>query len=106
MEAIVSALREELRQAKALVKRYGVVLEKLPDGSFFVRSIGKQRYGYITRSHNGQVFQEYLGKLDDASIALLQAQMQRKKKIGQLLKQAKAQVDFLQKAIRHARKKS
>lgn len=106
MEAILSVLKEELRQATTLAKRYTRALAKISDGSFFVRRIGSQQYGYITRSRAGVVSQEYLGKLDKAAITKFTERMRRKKKLGKLLKQTKAQAHFLQKAIRHARHKS
>ncbi len=102
MEAIISALEEERREAEKLVARYECELDRLPKGSFFVRTLGNGQYGYMTRSVDGKVQQEYLGKLSEAQIKKYRAQMERVAKVKALLKSAKENVNFLKKALRHA----
>ncbi|MBU0504476.1 MAG: hypothetical protein ABII18_06860 [bacterium] len=103
MDAIVYALKEELKQASKLIQRYRKELKELFIGSFFTRKIGKNTYGYITQSIDGRVQQQYLGKLKLDEIKEYKDQTARKKKLARLCKQAETQKDFLEKAIRHAR---
>lgn len=105
MEAIVSALKEEREQAKRLVQRYAKELEGLPRGTFFLRWIGKKQYGYLTFSEKGKIRQQYVGN-DEADIKKYQEQMNRRKKLIELKKKAEKQLSFLEKALRHAGKKS
>ncbi len=106
METIVSALKEEQKEAEALIKKYENELKKLPIGSFFVRTIKKKQYGYVTKSVDGEVKQEYLGTLSEKQQKKWQEKYDRSKRLKALLKQAKVQYDFLRKALRHAQQKS
>lgn len=65
MEAILSALEEEKEQTSRLMKRYKKELGGLPQGTFFVRRVGKNYYGYLTSSEKGKIQQQYLGRLDE-----------------------------------------
>ena len=106
METIIIALKEELIEAKKLVKKYADELAKLPKGTFFIRKLGQNQYGYITRSERGQIKQEYLGLIKDDELASVKEKFKRQKKLKALLKQTKIQLAFLQKALRHANKES
>lgn len=106
MEAIISALEEEKREAEKLISKYERELDGLPKGSFFVRSIGKGNYGYITYSVGGKIQQKYLGRMNEAQIKKYKAQMDRASKLKSLLKSSKENLDFLIKALRHAYAKS
>lgn len=106
MNPIVSALEEELRQAKKLIRRYQRELDALVEGTFFARKKGKRVYGYITFSEQGEIKQQYLGSLEDAKLKRYQEQMKRKRKLKELLKKAQFQCHFLDKALKHARTKS
>lgn len=106
MEAIISALEEEMKEAKKLISKYERELKGLPKGAFFVRSIGRGDYGYITCSIGGKVHQKYLGKMSDARIKKYQAKMERTSKLKSLLKSARENLNFLRKALRHAHARS
>ncbi len=106
MDAILSALKEEKEQAHRLIRRYEKELDELHQGSFFIRSVGKNHYGYLTFSEKGKIQQKYLGRLDEKDIQKYKDMSQRKKKLQELIKKAQKQFDFLEKALRHAGKKS
>ena len=106
MEAIVSALEEEGREAEKLIAKYGKELASLPAGSFFVRSIGGNSYGYVSFSEEGRVGQRYLGLMSPEEIDKRKKQAERAKKIKSLKKMAEQQLDFIRKALRHAYAKS
>lgn len=105
MEAILSALQEEREQANRLVERYEKELAELPPGSFFVRGVGKNRYGYLTFSEKGKIEQRYLGRLDEDEIKRYQEMAERKKKLKELRNKAQKQLAFLEKALKYAGKK-
>lgn len=105
MDAILSALQEEKKHANRLVQRYEKELESLPQGSFFVRGAGGNRYGYLTFSERGKIQQKYLGRLDEEDIKKYRVMMERKKKLRELRNKAKTQLTFLEKSLRHAGKK-
>lgn len=86
MEAIVSALREEKKQADRLLKLYLKELKALPKGSFFTRKRGEKVYCYLTYSIAGEIRQSYLGRLDKDKIKEYRAAMQRKKSSKSLFK--------------------
>ena len=102
MEAIILALQEEKKEAARLITRYKSELSKLPKGSFFVRTFGKNRYGYVTYSKQGVVKQNYLGPMNDEQISEYREKISRKKKVQELAKMAQKQYTFLEKALRHA----
>lgn len=106
MEAILSALEEEKKQADRLLERYLKEIESLPKGSFFTRKRGEKVYCYLTYSIAGEIRQDYLGRLDKDKIREYQMAMQRKKKLKELIQKADQQKSFLQKSLRHAHKKS
>ena len=106
MEAIISALEEEGREAEKLIAKYEKELSKLPGGAFFVRTIGKGKYGYVTYSEEGVIKQKYLGRMDNEQVKMHKAQAQRVKKLKSLIKLAREQRDFIRKALRHANTKS
>lgn len=106
MDAILSALQEEKKQARRLIQRYAKELAGLPRGSFFIRGLSKNRYGYLTFSENGKIQQQYLGRLNDDEVRQYRDRMGRKKKLQELKKKAQQQLDFLEKSLRHAGKKS
>lgn len=106
MEAILSALQEEKEQAIRLIQRYEKELAGLPRGSFFIRGIGKNRYGYLTFSERGKICQQYLGRLGEGEIRLYREMAARKKKLQELRNKAQEQIAFLEKSLRHAGKKS
>lgn len=105
MEVILSALQEEKKQAQHLLKRYKEELRDLPQGSFFIRSVGKNRYGYLTFSEKGRIQQRYLGRLSEEEIKRYRQMTKRKKKLQELRNKAQKQLDFLEKSLRHAGKK-
>ena len=105
MEAIISALEEEKKQANRLLNRYQKELKNLPNGSFFTRKRGERTYCYITYSVAGEIRQDYLGRLSDNKIQEYLAMMKRKKKLKELIRQAEKQKTFLEKSINYARKK-
>lgn len=105
MEAILSALEEEKEQTSRLMKRYKKELGGLPQGTFFVRRVGKNYYGYLTSSEKGKIQQQYLGRLDENEIKRYQEMAKRKKKLQELRSKAQKQLTFLEKALRHAGKK-
>ena len=106
MDAIISALEEERREAEKLIAKYEKELSRLPSGSFFVRSIGNAQYGYVTFSEEGRIGQEYIGRMSPEEIEKRKAQAERAKKLKVLLKRAEKQLNFIKKALRHADKKS
>ena len=106
MEAILSALKEEKEQARRLIRGYEKELKALHQGSFFIRGSGKNRYGYLTYSKEGKVQQQYLGQLNEKAIKNYREQSSRKKKLRKLRNKAQKQFNFLEKALRHAGKKS
>lgn len=106
MEAILLALQEEKKQASRLMQRYENELQALPHGSFFIRGAGKNRYGYLTFSEKGKIQQQYIGRLSEDEIKKYRGMMERKKKLQELRSKAKKQLDFLEKSLRHAGKKS
>lgn len=104
MDAIISALQEEREQAHRLIQRYQKELKGLPPGSFFIRDVGKNRYGYLTFSEKGKIQQRYIGRLGEDEIRRYRELMERKKKLRELKSKAERQFNFLEKALRHARK--
>ena len=106
MDAILSALKEEKKQARHLIKKYKGELQALPLGSFFIRKAGKNRYGYLTFSKNGKIQQRYLGRLNEEEMKHYLDMAERKKKLKILINKAQKQLDFLEKSLRHAGKKS
>lgn len=105
MDAILNALKEERKEAQKLLKKYRQEFNSLPEGTFFTRKIGKQTYSYITSSKNGEIKQRYLGNLEPKKIKKYKEVAHRKKKLKSLIKKAKKQLSFLDKALRHAGKK-
>lgn len=106
MDAILNALEEERKEAQKLLKKYEKEFISLPEGTFFTRKVGKQTYAYITSSDRGEVKQKYLGNLEPEEVAHYKEATKRRKKLKSLMKQAQKQLDFLEKALRHAGKKS
>jgi hypothetical protein len=106
METIVAALREERRETVRILGLYRKEYGRLPRGSFFVRKLGRNAYGYLTCSTKGIVKQDYLGLLAEEKIRQFREQMARKKKLRELMKRAEAQQLFLDRALRYAGKKS
>lgn len=106
MEAILSALEEEKKQAERLLQRYRKELAELPKGTFFTRKRGEKLYCYLTYSVAGEIRQKYLGSLGEEKIEEYQGWMLRKKKLKELIQKAEKQKSFLEKSLRHARKKS
>ena len=106
MEVLLSALKEEKEQASRLIRRYKKELEGLHAGSFFIRGRGKNRYGYLTFSKKGKIQQKYLGRLEEADVKRYREMATRKRKLQELKAKAQKQLDFLEKALRHAGKKS
>lgn len=102
MEAIVSALKEEKKQAARLVARYQKELKSLPHGSFFVRQVKGAAYGYITYSKEGKIAQKYLGKLGEEELKSYREAMERKRKLKELKHMAERQYQFLKRALKHA----
>lgn len=106
MEAILSALKEEEEQARRLIKRYKEELQSLPQGSFFLRRLGKYQYGYLTYSENNEVKQKYLGRMGPEQVKQYKELMLRKKKIKELISKADKQQRFLERTLKRAIKKS
>jgi len=102
MDPIISALEEERIEAKRLISRYEQELEALPRGSFFLRKLGKNRYGYLTCSEGGEIRQKYLGRLSEDEIKQYQQQSERKKKVLGLRNKAEKRYAFLERALKHA----
>jgi len=100
MSVLISVLQEELGHAKRLEKKYQKSLSELPQGSFIVRKVGSKQYGYLTRRDKSRVIQEYLGLMEDSTIAKFREQVSKKKKYKDLLKQVKAQIKILERALR------
>ena len=105
MDAILSALKEERKHAEKLLKRYKQEFASLPAGTFFIRKLRNGQYCYITQSEQGNIRQVYIGKLEVDDIAKYKEKMARKRKLRELIKKAMQQKLFLEKALRHARKK-
>jgi hypothetical protein len=106
MEAILSALEEEKKQASRLIQKYKKELGELPQGTFFIRKVGKNCYGYLTFSEKGIIQQKYMGRLSKDEINHYREMAERKKKLQELRGKAQKQLDFLEKTLRHAGKKS
>jgi hypothetical protein len=100
MNVLISTLKEELAHAKRLEKKYQAYLKRLPQGSFIVRRIGKNQYGYLTRREKGHVKQEYLGLMDESSIADFREKTRKKKSYKDQLKKVKEQIKILERALR------
>jgi hypothetical protein len=105
MDIILYALEEEKKESEKLLDRYQKEWGALPHGSFFLRKIGKNQYGYLTWSEKGEVRQEYLGALGKEEIQSYQQAMLRKKKLKQLMVQSEKQRLFLERTLKNARKK-
>ncbi len=106
MEAILSALAEEEEQARRLLKRYKEELQRLPQGTFFLRRLGRNLYAYLTYSENQKIKQKYLGRLSDEETRRYQDLIARKKKLKELIGKTKTQHRFLERTIKRAGKKS
>ena len=106
MEAILTALEEEKKQAERLLQRYRKELDALPNGTFFARKRGEKVYYYLSYSVAGEIRQDYLGSLSEEKIKEYQAGMLRKKKLKELIRKAEKQKSFLEKSLKHARKES
>jgi hypothetical protein len=100
MSVLISTLQEELANARRLEKKYRATLEKLPQGSFIVRRIANKQYGYLTRREKGRVIQEYLGLLDESSVAEYREKNKKKKNFKEQLKKVREQVVILERALR------
>jgi len=100
MDVLISSLKEELETSKQLEKKYLRKLEELPQGSFIVRKMGEQQYGYLTKRENGKVTQTYLGPLDEKQILEYREKNKKKRMIKEQLKKARAQIKILERALR------
>ncbi len=106
MDAIIYALKEEKKQADRLLAGYQKELKKLPRGSFFIRTRGQKKYGYLTYSNQGKIIQNYLGVFEKEKIEEYQTMIKRKKKLKELIHQTQKQKLFIEKSLKYARKKS
>ena len=100
MNILISTLKEELKTALRLEKRYLKDLQKLPKGCFIVRKKNDNRYGYITRRNGEKIVQEYLGKMDDKKIEHYQQLMMQRKNYQKKLKSIRKKFSILRKALR------
>jgi len=100
MKILISTLKEELATSKRLETKYKKQLNRLPQGSFVVRTIRSKRYGYLTYRDGERVRQKYLGPLDDEKISFYKTAIKNKKEYKKKLKTVKGQIKILKKALR------
>lgn len=99
MQVLLSTLKEELATAQRLEKRYLKKLQKLPRGSFIVRTMGSRRYGYLTYRDEGKVKQDYLGAVDDQLISRYRSFAEERKALKAKLKSVREQLKILRRAV-------
>lgn len=104
MEAIIGVLREELNNSKRLFKNYGLELKKLPKGSLVKKKIHHQDFYYLAYRDGPKVHFEYLGKLANDKIEEFKKNKKKKDQYKKLMKDAKNQIHFIERALSGKRK--
>ncbi len=100
MSVLLSTLKDEFKTVQRLERRYVRSIKALPFGSFVLRKRRCKSYGYLTYRQNGQVKQKYLGSLSGQSIERYRTAMQDKRAYKEKLKNIRAQLKILQRALR------
>lgn len=99
MSILTNTLKEELKTAKRLEKKYLEKLSLIPRGSFFVRKLKSGEFGYLTFRAKGAVRQKYLGKLTIVQIAEYKETKRKKVLYKKQLKQVREQIKILKRAL-------
>ena len=100
MNVLISTLKEELKTAKQLERKYLKRLKELPKGSFILRARGERRYGYLTRREGDRIVQQYVGLLNEETIKEYRRAGELKKEYRKKLKSVREQMKILEKALR------
>ena len=100
MNVLLSTLKEELKTVKKLELKYLKKIQALPKGSFIIRKIRNQSYGYLTRREGEQVKQEYLGSLSKEAVQKYKEIIQKRREYQAQLKSVREQIKLLTKVLR------
>ena len=89
MSILKGIIEEERDRLIHLIDHYKNELLKLPKGSLFVRIINKKKYAYLNFRDKGKPVSKYIGKIDSEKVKELKERLKERKRIEDLLKQAK-----------------
>ena len=102
MSYLSITLGRESKRMSALRDVYEKQINELPKGSLRVRERGGKKYFYLYYRKEGKVISEYVGN-DEAALADLKEQLERRKSIETLLKSIKNELRLMNKALEVAR---
>lgn len=100
MKVIKNVLQEELQNARRQQAAYQKALHAFPKGSLVKKEIKGHLYYYLVFRDNGKVCLTYKGKLSREEVKKYADARKMREKYKKLLFQLKAQISFLQKALR------
>jgi hypothetical protein len=101
MEVIKGILQEELENAFQVQKRYREELQRLPKGSLFKRIIGGHLYFYLSfRDGPRNVRQKYLGRLSEKQANEHRAEIEKRRRYEEQLRELKKKISYLRKVLR------
>lgn len=100
MGYLLDTLNDELKTALRLERKYSAKLRLFPRGSFIIRSVRRNMYGYLTRRENGRVIQEYLGRMDHREIDIYRRKIAERQKYKVRLAGVREQIKILKRALR------
>lgn len=102
MNYLSATLKRETKRMSVLREVYEGQLETLPKGSLRVRERGDKKYFYLAYRKSGKVVSDYLGN-DEAALATLKEQIERRRCIENLLKSIKNELRLMNKALEVAK---
>lgn len=100
MSVLKSVLKEEAKRLKALSKMYKVEIKKLPKGSVSLKKIRNGHYAYLAFRKGKRVHFNYLGQAGSEPVQKMQAQIEERRKIQSLMKQASINLHEVQGMMR------
>lgn len=98
MSYFAAATMRELKSMTALRDAYEKQLAGLPKGSLQMKERGGKRYYYLVYRNKGKIVSEYAGN-DEAVIADLREQLERRKGVENLLKGIKKELALMNKVL-------
>jgi len=103
MSYFVNTILLEINRMSALRDVYENQLTNLPKGSVQIKDRNGKIYYYLVYRNNGRVISEYAGN-DEAVIAELKEQLERRKCISNLLKRINSELSLMNKAMETVRR--
>ena len=102
MNYLSATLGREAKRMSVLREVYEKQLETLPKGSLRVRERGGKTYYYLAYRKDGKVVSDYVGN-NEAAIAPLKEQIERRRGIENLLKSIKNELRLMNRALEVAK---